>query len=145
MTREQAEVLHRVEAEMTLDTGKNKIIVSFPWNNRLDKMKSNYAQAKARQAGVEGRLRKVGRQAEYHQEMSKAIESGAVCKLSTEELSEWTGPCHYIVNFPVYKPGSGSTPLRIVANSALKNCHTGYSVNECMDVGPTTVASGPTG
>ena len=140
MSRKQAEVLSRVEKELVLDKEKNTITVSFPWNQNLQTMKSNYAQARGRQAGVETRLTKAGKKEEFDMEMKKAIDSGAVSKMTSAELAAWTGPCHYLVNFAVFKPGSTSTPLRIVANSALRNCHSGLSVNDCMDQGPTTVA-----
>ena len=71
--------------------------------------------------------------------MNKAISSGAVRQLTEKELKYWSGPSYFLVHFPVLKPGSESTPLRIVANSALRNCFSGLSLNQCMEAGPNAL------
>ena len=77
----------------------------------------------------------------YAEEMEKAIEAGSVKKLEKEDLEEYSGPVHFITHFPVLKPSSVSTKVRIVANSPLKNCHSGLSFNDCMDGGPNALTS----
>ena len=58
---------------------------------------------------------------DYDAEMKKAIDAKSVVKLTEEEMTSWTGPVHYLTHFPVLKPGSVTTKVRIVANSKMKN------------------------
>ena len=139
MTRKEAAVLARVESEMSVCPRTGTITIHYPWNSNAFSLKDNSKQAIARQAAVERRVHRSGRGQDYKAEMRKAFDSGAAVRLTGVEMESWSGPVHYLVHFPVYKPGSGSTPLRIVANSALKNCHNGKSLNECMDRGPNTL------
>ena len=73
---------------------------------------------------------------DYSREMNKAIQAGSVVKLSREELDTWTGPVHYLCHFPVLKPDSVTTKVRIVANSKMRNSNTGLSLNEVVEAGP---------
>ena len=41
----------------------------------------------------------------------------------------------------MFNPGSLSTPVRIVSNSAMKNENTGLSLNDCMEAGLNSLAS----
>ena len=52
----------------------------------------------------------------------------------------YTGPVLYVSHHAVFKPGSTTTPLRIVTNTSLKNANAGISPNECMQEGPNALA-----
>ena len=68
--------------------------------------------------------------------MQKQIDRGVAVPRDEEELQAYKGPLNYVAHFAVFNPESPSTKLRIVSHSALKNIHTGLSVNDCMYEGP---------
>ena len=80
-----------------------------------------------------------GLAADYDEEMNKAITARSVVKLKEDELKSWTGPVHYLTHFPVLKPGSVTTKVRIVANSKMKNLKTGLSLNDVVEAGPNAL------
>ena len=57
-----------------------------------------------------------------------------------KELEEHKGGKHYIAHFPVVKPSSTSTKVRVVSDSALKNNVTGYSLNDLIRPVPNALA-----
>ena len=56
-------------------------------------------------------------------------------------MNEWSGITNYISHHGVPKPGSTTTPLRIVSNSSLNNNMSGHSYNSCLAKGPNSIAS----
>ena len=137
----EAEVVRRVEGDMFLDRKEQRIKVSYPWKKEAYKQVSNYKQVVAVQTSIERRLVKDDLVGDYNDEMRKAISAGSVKKLGVDDLVDYEGPVHYITHSPVLKPSSRSTKVRIVANSALKNSHTGLSFNDCMESGPNALTS----
>ena len=132
ITRDEELVVKMVEDSMWLDKEKQVIHVSYPWKPEADRQVSNRSQALAIQKKVEAKLQKAGRLEEYNVEMKKQIERGAAKPRDVSELENNKGPLNYVAHFAVFNPDSPSTKLRIVSHSALKNIHTGLSVNDCM-------------
>lgn len=97
----------------------------------------NSSQARAMQSNIEKRLIRDQLMDDYDTEMQKALKAGSVVKLSEEELKTWAGPVHYLCHFPVLKPGSVTTKVRIVANSKMKNNNTVLSLNDVVEQDPT--------
>ena len=91
------------------------------------------------QANIERRLIRDQLMSDYKIEMRKAVEAGSVVKLTREEVDAWNGPIHYLCHFPVLKPDSVTTKVRIVANSKMKNCNTGLSLNDVVEAGPNAL------
>ena len=114
LTRDQREVVRRVEATMKLDTEGDKIHVKYPLRPEAYLQTENSRQAKAMQTNIEKRLIRDQLMADYKIEMSKALEAGSVVKLSRKEVESWTGPVHFLCHFPVLKPDSVTTKVRIV-------------------------------
>ena len=106
--------------------------VGYPFNGSADSQPDNFRQAKKIQSNIEARVIKDGLQEDYNGEMARMVESGAVRKLSEEELKMHRGPVHYEPHFPVMNPESSSTKLRIVADSACKNMHSKKSFNDLV-------------
>jgi hypothetical protein len=141
MTSHELEVLRRIEEEMTRDPVTGTLTLRYPWKEeKVARMSDNKWQAVKVQSQIEKRLVKTGRLAQFNQEMEKAIGAGAVRELSSEEMGKYQGPIHYISVFAVFKPGSVSTPLRIVSNSAMKSATSGLSLNDCIEEGPNILA-----
>ena len=136
ITRDEEMVVKIVEDSMWLDEEKNEIHVEYPWKPEADLQVNNRGQALAIQKKVESKLLKAGRLEEYNAEMQKQIDRGVAVPRDETELQAYEGPLNYVAHFAVFNPESPSTKLRIVSHSALKNVHTGLSVNDCMLEGP---------
>ena len=89
--------------------------------------------------GQERRLRKLGHLEAYNRELQKFIDRGCVRRLTDTEMKEWTGPVNYILHHGVPKPGSLTTPLRIVSNSSLNSMNSGHNYNEMLAKGPNAL------
>ena len=142
ISREKEMVVKRMEDLIVYDAENQKVSVSYPWTEDLCKLKDNLGQAIAFQTSVERRLLKDQRMLEaYNLELKKFIDRGALVRLTQEELDSYSGPISYVTHHSVLKPGSVSTPLRIVTNTSLKNVTAGLSPNECMQEGPNALSS----
>ena len=141
ISREKEMVVQRVEDLLTYDKTSNKVTVEYPWTEDIYKLTDNLRQAKDFQASVERRLLRDGNLDFYNSELQKFIDRGALSKLSQEEMDAYQGPVSYVTHHGVAKPGSTTTPLRIVTNSSLKNRNAGLSPNDCMQEGPNSLGS----
>ena len=136
ITRDEGLVVKMVEDTMWLDEDKKEINVQYPWKPEADQQVNNREQALSIQRKVESKLMKAGRLTEYNLEMQKQIDRGVAQLRDERELQNYEGPLNYVAHFAVFNPESPSTKLRIVSHSALKNSHTGLSINDCMYAGP---------
>ena len=66
------------------------------------------------------------------------INSGGISDISQNEVSAYRGPVNYSTHHDVFKPGSLSTPVRLVSNSSFKNGTT--NLNDLTVKGPNTLA-----
>ena len=66
------------------------------------------------------------------------LNHGVVTEISLSEISAYTGPVNYITHHKVYKPGSLSTPVRLVSNSSFRNGST--NLNDITVKGLNTLA-----
>ena len=118
------------------------ITASYTWTEDITKLVNNLSQVVRTQRGVEKRLLKDPKLIEaYNVEFQKFIDRGAISKLTQEELDDYSGPVSFVTHHPVMKPGSASTPLRIVTNTSFVNEHAKLSPNNCMQEGPNALAS----
>ena len=140
LTSHEAEVVARIEREMSRDPDTGTITASYPWKPCKERMKENRNQVEKIQRRIETSMRRDGTFQDYQEEMEKALASGAVRELTSDELLEWRGPAHFLTLFPVLKASSVSTKLRIVSNSALVNAVSGLSLNDCLWAGPNALA-----
>ena len=89
----------------------------------------------AKLAATERQLRKNADHAKvYDEQIEDMVTRNVARKLSKEELTNYTGPMHYIAHHEVLKPESKSTPVRIVFNSSVN--HMGHILNEYWAEGP---------
>ena len=140
LSKQQREVVSKVESSMRLDPTERRIHVSYPFKPAAYQQRDNHGQAVVVQTNIERRLIRDGLVSDYEKEMKKAIEAKLVVKLSQEELRAWTGPVHYLTHFPVLKPESVTTKVCIVANRKMKNMHTGHSLNDVVKAGPNALS-----
>ena len=131
-----------IKKGIQLDKDRKELNIQYPFVKNPSCLTDNRSTALKIASRMEARLRKEGQLAAYRMEFQKFLQRGAVREVSIEELSKYEGPKSYISHHPVYKSDSGSTPLRIVANSSLANA--GTTLNECMAKGPNSLNDGMT-
>ena len=142
ITREKEAVVRRVEDSIKYDAEAHRVSVTYPWTRDVCKLVDNLGQAVAFQASVERKLLKdETMKRAYNDELQKFIDRGAIVRLTQEEIDGYKGPVSYVSHHAVFKPGSLTTPLRIVTNSSLKNRHADLSPNQCMEEGPNALSS----
>ena len=142
MTAKEQSELALVEECIKFNEEEKKVVFSYPYIKDVSRLQDNYQQAVAIESGVEKRLLKMGKRAEYDKEMLGYIGRGAFKKLTQEEIDSWKkkgGPVNYISHHGVLKETSATTKLRIVSNSSLNNNNQGFSLNDCLPKGPNSL------
>ena len=102
------------------------------WKACKERMKDNRAQVEKLQESTKKKIIHDGIHRDYCAEVRKTIASRAIRELTEQKMAERRGPIHYITIFPVFKPLSVSTKVRVVSNSDLVNAISGLSLNDCM-------------
>ncbi|XP_068224543.1 uncharacterized protein [Palaemon carinicauda] len=113
----------------------------FPWTKDPKLLQNNVSVAVARLKGTEKRLMKLGSDyaQAYNDQILDMTKRNVIRKLSDEEVENYVGPVTYIQHHEVLKPGSVSTPLRIVFDSSAK--YMGQSPNSFWAKGPNILNS----
>ena len=88
---------------------------------------------------IEKSLKKSGQTDAYNEEFGKMIARGCMRDIPHDELDKWKGGINYVSYHGVLKPGSMTTPLRIVSNSPLSNNNSGHSYNLILAKGPNSI------
>ena len=142
ISRDKEMVVKRMEDLMKYDERSQRVSVTYPWTEDVCKLKDNIGQAIAYQSSFERKLIRDKPLLEaYNLELQKAMDRGAIVRLTEEDLQNYSGPVSYVAHHGVHKPDSTTTPLRVVTNTSLKNVKAGLSPNECMQEGPNALAS----
>ena len=109
LTKEESEVVARVEREMVVDSESATITAAYPWKPCISRMTSNVMQVQKIQEATERRMLKDGSYEGFQMEMKKVLREGKFREIPWEEQKSWHGPVHYIPIFLVLKPESLST------------------------------------
>ena len=118
-TIQEERELELIEPNLTFNSEDNTWTVEYPWIKDPNNLPDNRKVAMAKLAATERRLRKNADHAKVYDEQIKDMVARNVArKLSKEELTNYTGPTHYIAHHEVLKSESKSTPVRIVFNSS---------------------------
>ena len=141
ITRDEAAIVEKQESLMKIDDIKSKVEVSYAWTSDVLQLTDNKSQAIGFQKSVEKKLLKQGELELYNKELEKAISLGYLVELGAQELESYQGPVSYVSHFPVYKPDSKSTPVRVVTNTSLKNRNCGLSPIQCVGTPPNALSS----
>ena len=130
------------------DEEKQRVTVSYPLIGDITKMRDNRYQVVGMALGLEKKLRKLNKMEIYNEVIREFIKRGVWVRIWPEELAAWKeenksdptkGVVHYISHHGVEKESSRTTPLRLVANCAIKNCSTGPSANDLWPKGPNSI------
>ena len=110
----------------------------YPWIKSSDELPDNKAIAVAILHSTEKRLSKNKLLAEsYKGQMDDMVRRGVCRILTSNEISKYHGPVHYIAHHEVMNPNSKTTPCRIVFNSSAK--FHGHSLNDYWTKGPDMI------
>lgn len=128
-----------IEDGLKYDVEREEWTASYPWLKDPRELKNNVRAAVARMKSLEVRLKRLGSDyaQKYQNEINDMKGRNIARKLSEEEIQSHEGPIHYIHHHEVIKPGSASTPLRIVFNSSAN--HMGQCLNDWWAKGPDVV------
>ena len=139
--KEQAELI-LVESSMVFDQEEGKVTFDYPYIKDVSELGDNIGQVIKIEESVEKSLVRTGRKEEYDRELLGYIGRGTFKELSKEEMEAWRikgGAVNYISHHGVLKESSQTTKLRIVSNSSLVNNKAGFSLNDCLPKGPTSL------
>ena len=143
MSRKEQAELAEVENSIVFDQEAGQVTFDYPFLYKdVSELVDNKGQAIKIAESVERGLIKSGRREEYDRELLGYVERGAFKELSEEEMEAWRiqgGPVNYISHHGVLKESSQTTKLRIVSNSSLVNNKAGFSLNDCLPKGPTSL------
>ena len=139
MTNHQQEELRLIESSMVLDKERKMIVAEYPIIKDPTVLSNNRKQAISIQTRIERSLERSGQTSAYNEEFGKMIAQGCMREISQDELDDWRGGINYISHHGVLKPGSTTTPLRIVSNSSLSNNNSGHSYNSILAKGPNSI------
>ena len=107
-------------------------------------MRDNRYQVERLGASLERRLEKNDLLENYNNVFESYVKREALVRVDQKELKEYVangGYIHFIGHHGVMKDTSTTTPLRMVANCALKNNNTGPSANDLWPKGPNSLSN----
>ena len=127
-----------------LDEEKRKLTVSYPVIGDMSQFRDNRFQAIQRATSLWNSLSRKGVLVQYNDQIQDYIDRKVWAPVTEDEIEAYklrNGVVHYVSHHCVYNSHSLSTPLRVVVDSAVKNCHSGPSINEMYCKGPATLNS----
>lgn len=141
LSRRERRELQAIRDNMFLDKENKEIKFTYPLVKDPSVLTDNRSQAIALAGSLEKRLRRNGELEVYNEALKEFLGRGCLAKLTEEEMKSWDGIVNYVSHHGVPKPGSTTTPLRIVSNSSINNNNSGHSYNSCLAKGPNSIAS----
>ena len=134
-TVQEEREMELIERNLTFSSEDSTWTVEYPWIKDPNDLPDNRKVAMAKLAATERRLRKNADHTKvYDEQINDVMARNVARKLSKEELTNYTGPMHYIAHHEVLKPESKSTPVCIVFNSSAN--YMGHVLNEYWAKGP---------
>ena len=144
MNRKQQEELRLMKENVTHDADNKCVRVTYPIIGDITKLRDNRYQVVRMAERYEKKLIKDDKLDNYNQVLQSYIDRSVLVPVSAKDIQEWKeqgGHVNYIGHHGVENDASTTTPLRLVANSALKNCNTGPSVNDLWPKGPNSLSN----
>ena len=129
-----------ISENLKYDPPKKKWIAKYPLTEDPILISDTKTAASKMLESLEKRLQKAKLAEEYGGQIKDFINRGVISKMTDEEIKE--NPIGYVIphNF-VHKPGSATTPLRVVTNSSYKSHKSGLSLNCITMKGPPSLNS----
>ena len=138
ISRIEQQELDVIRENLQLDPIENKWTTKYPYKSDPAILQNNKTQAIAMTQKTEKRLSKDKRAAEkYNEQFDDFLKRGIFKEITKEDERNYDGPIFYITHHEVFKPGSSSTPVRLVINSSLK--YNNISLNDILMKGPNSL------
>lgn len=135
ISRIEQQELAVIRNNLVLDPVENRFTTVYPYKEDPSTLEDNRHQAVGLMKKLEKQLGRSSVVAEqYCKEFNDFIERGVIELITEQEMKEYKGPVNYVNHMPVYKPGSSSSPIRMVVNSSLS--YNGKSFNDILMKGP---------
>ena len=144
VNRKEQEELQMMKNSLTYEKENQRVVVTYPFIGDANKLKENKYQVVGMATRYERKLAKTGMMENYNGVLQDYIDRHTLVPVSEEEIKihkDEGGLINYIGHHGVEKDTSVTTPLRMVANSATKNCNTGPSVNDLWPKGPNSLSN----
>ena len=133
--RIEQQELNVIRENLVLDPVGQHFTTCYPYKEDPKVLDDNRHQAIRLMERLEKQLQRSSVVAEqYNAEFNDFVERGVIELISEDEMKEYKGPVNYVNHMPVYKPGSTSSPVRMVVNSSLQ--YNGKSFNDILMKGP---------
>ena len=144
LNKKEQEELRLLRENIFHDVDNKCVRVSYPIIGDITKLKDNRYQVVKMASGLEKRLVKSDQLSSYNEQFEDYIKRGVLVPVTKQEIQDYKddgGFVNYVGHHGVEKETSTTTPLRMVSNSALKNCNTGPSVNDLWPKGPNSLSN----
>ena len=121
-----------------MDKATGQLQARYPFKKDPEVLIDNDTDAKACQITQEHWQIRNQTHSQYTDQFQDMVNQGVVSEISQNEISAYRGPVNYITHHDVFKPGSLSTPVRLISNSSFKNRTT--NLNDLRVKGSNTLA-----
>ena len=138
MTAKEEEEYNIMNDHMTYNDTEGHLEAKYPFSKDPSILVNNWKEAKACQVNQEKRQLREGTHEQYVEQFEDMLRRKVISLVTDAELSTYKGPVNYITHHAVHKPGSLSTPIRLVSNSSFRNGST--NLNDTLVKGPNTLA-----
>jgi hypothetical protein len=133
-TPKEKKVLDNFDENHKMVDGKLEVKILWEEEKKISlKTDNNYHIAMKRYVSNEKTLEKKGVKEDYDKNFKKSLELGHSSKVPNPDPHEKNQ--HIMPHFGVIRPGSASTPVRVVFDAATKT-RAGVTLNDCMHPGP---------
>ena len=137
LTAAEEEEYNILKEHVTFCKETGQLCAKYPFKKDPGILIDNGREAKVCQILQERRQLKNGTHDQYVEQFKDMVSRKVVTEISEKEKAAYIGPINYITHHEVYKPGSISTPIRLVSNSSFKNGNT--NLNDICVKGPNTL------
>merc|ERR1711895_277323 len=138
LTADEEEEYNILKEHVTLNERSGYLQAKYPFKKDPAVLIDNSKEAKSCQINQEKHQLKKNIHSQYVEQFTHMLERGVVTEISQEEIAAYTGPVNFITHHEVYKPGSLSTPVRLMSNSSFRN--RSINLNDITVKGPNTLA-----
>ena len=121
LSRNEQKELDVIRDNMKLDPTINTWTAKYPYKCDPAVLHNNKMQVVSITEKTEKRLAKDKQlEKQYHEQIYDLLRRGVLAEITEKDEKSYDGPVFYITHHEVFKPGSSSTPVRLVVNSSLK-------------------------
>ena len=106
---------------MIFDRNAGHLSAKYPFKVDPGVLINKGNEALTYQKSQEKRQLKNRTHSQYVAHFQEMLDRGVVEEISSQEAEQYSGPVNWITHHEVYKPGSLSTPVRLVSNSSFRN------------------------